>query len=108
MTDAQEIVERQLAAYNDHDMDAFVATYADDVRVRLRDGTYLRGPDALRERYAAQFAEGRCQAEIVGRLTEGEWVVDHEIAHGLGDVPLRVLVAYRVRAGLIDRVNFLG
>ncbi|KAA2261946.1 hypothetical protein F0L68_14670 [Solihabitans fulvus] len=108
MTAPETVVERQLAAYNSHDLDAFAATYAADVRVNRRDGSHFLGRDALRQRYAEQFALGRCRAEIVGRLTEGDWVVDHEIAHGLADDPLRVLVAYRVRDGLIDRVDFLG
>ncbi|MCC9311852.1 hypothetical protein LN042_33140 [Kitasatospora sp. RB6PN24] len=46
--------------------------------------------------------------EIVGRLAEGDWVVDHEIAHGVAEQPVRVLVAYRVRDGLIDLVRFLA
>ncbi|KJY26043.1 nuclear transport factor 2 family protein [Streptomyces sp. NRRL S-495] len=108
MTEPREVVERQLAAYNSHDIDAFVATYAEDVTVHRADGSLLQGRQALRDRYAGQFAEGRCRAEIVGRLTEGDRVVDHEIAHGLADEPVRVLVAYRVREGLIDRVDFLG
>lgn len=108
MTEPQQVVEQQLAAYNRHDLDAFVATYAPDVRVARRDGSVLEGRAALRDTYAGQFAAGRCRAEIVGRLTEGDWVVDHEVAHGVADTPVRVLVAYRVRAGLIDRVDFLG
>lgn len=108
MTDPREVVELQLAAYNSHDIDAFVATYAEDVTINRADGSRLQGLQALRERYVGQFAEGRCRAEIAGRLTEGDWVVDHEIAHGLADDPVRVLVAYRVRGGLIDRVDFLS
>ncbi|WP_327066663.1 nuclear transport factor 2 family protein [Kitasatospora sp. NBC_01250] len=108
MTDPREVVEQQLAAYNSHDIDAFVATYAEDVVINRRTGSPLQGHQALRDTYTGQFAEGRCRAEIVGRLTEGDWVVDHEVAHGLADEPLRVLVAYRVREGLIDRVDFLG
>ncbi|WP_412542849.1 nuclear transport factor 2 family protein [Longispora sp. K20-0274] len=108
MTDPQTIVERQLAAYNSHDLDAFAATYAPDVHVNRRNGSQILGRDALRERYADQFARGRCRAEIVGRLAEGDWVVDHEVAHGIADDPVRVLVAYRVRDGLIDRVDFLS
>jgi hypothetical protein len=108
MSDPREVVEQQLAAYNSHDVDAFVATYAEDVVVRRRDGSRLQGHQALRDTYAGIFAEGRCRAEILGRLGEGDWVVDHERAHGLADQPIRVLVAYRVREGLIDRVDFLG
>lgn len=108
MTDPREVVERQLTAYNRHDIDAFTATYAQDVVVRRRDGSRLEGRHALRDAYTPQFTQGRCRAEILGRLVEGAWVVDHELAHGLADEPVRVLVAYRVREGLIDRVDFLG
>ncbi|WP_368862072.1 nuclear transport factor 2 family protein [Catenulispora pinistramenti] len=108
MTDPREAVEQQLAAYNSHDLDAFAATYAEDVVVNRRDGSRLQGRPALRDQYAGQFAEGRCRAEILARISEGDWVVDHELAHGLADDPIRVLVAYRVRDGLIDRVDFLG
>ncbi|GGR11053.1 steroid Delta-isomerase [Streptomyces netropsis] len=108
VTDPREVVEQQLAAYNSHDIDAFVATYAEDVLVRRRDGSRLQGRHALRDSYAPQFAEGRCRAEILGRLSEGDWVVDHELAHGLADDPIPVLVTYRVRGGLIDRVDFLS
>ncbi|MEZ0106056.1 hypothetical protein ABH920_000037 [Catenulispora sp. EB89] len=108
MIDPREVVEQQLAAYNSHDIDAFVATYAEDVVVNRSDGSRLEGRQALRDKYAGQFVEGRCRAEILARLSEGDWVVDHEVAHGLADDPVRVLVAYRVRDGLIDRVDFHG
>ncbi len=108
MTDPRTVVEQQLTAYNSHDIDAFVATYAEDVLVNRRRSEPLQGRQALRDAYTAQFAAGRCRAEILGRLTEGDWVVDHELAHGVADEPVRVLVAYRVREGLIDRVDFLG
>jgi hypothetical protein len=108
VTEPQAVVERQLTAYNSHDLEAFVATYAPEVTVNRPDGSRLTGHDALRARYGPLFAAAQCRAEIVGRLTEGEWVVDHEIAHGVRPDPVRVLVAYRVRDGLIDRVDFLG
>ena len=108
MTEPRKVVEQQLAAYNSHDIDAFAATYAEDVLVNRRRGDQLHGRQAVRDAYVGQFSEGRCRAEILGRLTEGDWVVDHELAHGVADDPIRVLVAYRVREGLIDRVDFLG
>ncbi|MDH6109855.1 hypothetical protein P3T36_005344 [Kitasatospora sp. MAP12-15] len=108
MTEPRDVVEQQITAYNSHDIDAFVATYAEDITIHRADGSQLQGRQALRDRYAGQFVEGRCRAEIVGRLSEGDWVVDHEVAHGLADDPVRVLVAYRVREGLIDRVDFLS
>ncbi|MFE5549843.1 nuclear transport factor 2 family protein [Streptomyces sp. NPDC056534] len=103
-----DVVERQLTAYNDHDLDGFADAYAEDVRITYPDGNMLEGRQAVRQAYAGLFTEGRCHAETTGRLTEGDWVVDHETAHGISPGPLRVLVAYRVRDGHIDRAVFLG
>lgn len=100
------VVERQLDAYNAHDLDAFVGTYAPDVTIEQSDGGVISGREELRASYAEQFAQRRCRAEITARMTEGDWVIDHETAHGLADEPVRVLVAYRVRDGLIDAVRF--
>ncbi|GAA4024300.1 nuclear transport factor 2 family protein [Allokutzneria multivorans] len=108
MIDPASVVDRQLAAYNEHDLDAFLATYAEDVRLSMSEGRTVRGRDQLRGLYEEQFAQRLCRAEVVGRLVERGWVVDHEVAHGLGGEPHRVLVAYRVREGLIDRVRFLS
>lgn len=41
-------------------------------------------------------------------MAERDWMIDHEMAHGLADEPIRVLAAYRVRAGRIDRVHLFG
>ncbi|GAA4875167.1 hypothetical protein GCM10023235_63030 [Kitasatospora terrestris] len=73
-----------------------------------RDGSRWEGREALREPYVRQFAQGRCRARITGRLAEGDWVVDREVAEGVAEEPVRAPVAHRVRDGLIERVDFLG
>ena len=103
---AEAVVERQVEAFNAHDLDGFCACYSDDVVVIDGDGNYmLRGMKAFREHYRKQF-EGDASGEIVGRLSAGSWVVDHEIARLAGQT-LEGLVAYRVRGELIDRVHFM-
>ncbi|MER6074380.1 hypothetical protein ABT187_37285 [Streptomyces sp. NPDC001817] len=107
MTDAQEIVERQLAAYNDHDMDAFVATYADDVRVRLRDGTWLRGATLCgngMQPSSPKAGAGRRSSAGSPRAS-GWWTTRSPT--GWATFPF-VSWSPIVCAGLIDRVNFLG
>lgn len=106
-TDPEKVVERQLAAFNAHNLEDFAATYAPTVRYERREGAILRGRDAIIAAHADLFNAGRCRAETVSRLVEGSWVVDHEITHGIAADPVRALVAYRVRDGLIDRVHFL-
>jgi hypothetical protein len=99
-------VERQVEAYNTHDLDRFCACYSDDVVVVDGDGNQmLGGMEAFRERYRQQFA-GDATGEVVARVSAGPWVVDREIAR-LGEQTLEGLVAYRVRGELIDRVHFL-
>jgi dienelactone hydrolase len=102
-----EVVSRQLEAYNRHDIEAFLATFAPNVKMYNRDGTMMSGRRALRETYGPRLAARRCRAEIVNRIAEGSWVVDQEIAHGIEPQPIRVLAAYRVFEGLIAEVRFL-
>ena len=97
----------QLEAYNRHDLEAFLAAFAPNVRMYSRDGSVMSGRRTLRETYGPRLATGRCRAEIVNRIAEGNWVVDQEIAHGIEPQPIRVLAAYRVVEGLIAEVRFL-
>jgi uncharacterized protein (TIGR02246 family) len=102
----EAIVERQVEAYNAHDLDGFCACYSDDVVVVDGDGNeMLSGMEGFRERYRQQFA-GDATGEVVGRVSAGSWVVDHEIARPGGQT-LEGLVAYRVHGDSIDRVHFL-
>jgi dienelactone hydrolase len=103
-----EVVSRQLEAYNRHDLEQFLATYAPNAVMHSRDGRTLTGRRALREVYGPRLAAGKCRAEIVNRIAEGGWVVDHEIAHGIEPEPIRVLAAYRVLDGLIAEVRFFA
>jgi hypothetical protein len=101
-------VAAQVSAYNACDVEAFVACYTEDAVVADGEGTVtLQGRDAMRAAYGEVFAAHPDQrAEIVDRLRAGEWTVDHERVHR-GGRTLDVLVAYRVRGGLIDRVSML-
>src|SRR5688572_9606731 len=82
------VVQRQIAAYNAHDLEAFLATYAEDVELERSDGDVTVGREAMADRYGQLFAAGRCRAEVSGRMRQGEWIVDHETAHGLGPEPV--------------------
>lgn len=106
--DCEMVVERQIAAYNAHDLEAFLATYAEDVQFERGNGEVSVGRETMASRYGELFAAGRCRAEITARMRQGEWIVDHETAYGLGPEPVRVIVAYRVRGGVIDRVRFMA
>lgn len=110
---AARVVQDQLDAYNVQDLDAFTATYADDVEVADASTGQLRlkGRRALREWYGEMFRKfPRSNCRIAERRTQGEGVVlDHEIITGRGPDrpdPWDVgWVRYEVESGLIRRVT---
>lgn len=108
MEPPETVVAEQVMAYNEHDLERFVETYAKDVEVVGRDGQVVRGHTGLRQTYGPLFASGTAHADILGRLSCGEWVVDHERASASGRPSIEVLVAYRVSAGRIASVRMLG
>jgi len=94
-----DLVQRQLDAYNAHDLEAFSACFAEDVRIhRMPDpAPALVGREALRAYYAAhRFSIPGLRAELRGRIAMGAVVIDHEHVHGLGDAPMEVAAVYRV------------
>jgi hypothetical protein len=106
----ERIVQTQLEAYNRHDIDAFVATYAPGVRGYLYpDHATFVGLDSLRAGYAHFFATAPAvRATVLRRIVQGRYVIDHEELTGLPDGRTQRAVAiYEVRDGLIATVRFL-
>ena len=105
---ANEIVERQIDAFNRQSLDDFMACFTDSAEL-LIDGTVAAsGHEALRDVYGRQFAGTPLHATVLSRMTQAEWVVDRELAVGPDGTTMTVLVLYRIREGLIDRVDFVG
>lgn len=102
-------VDAQLAAYNAQDVDAFVACFAEDVVLEDGAGTVIStGRAAMRENYARMFATyPQNRAEILYRIVQGQYVVDHERITGRAPAPSFAVAIYRIQAGLIQHVRFL-
>ncbi|MFG1908910.1 nuclear transport factor 2 family protein [Kribbella sp. NPDC048928] len=104
-TAAARAVAREHAAYAAHDLEAFLAMYSPTARIRLADGSELKGRRFLREFYRPRFDAGRCKTEIIQKLTLGEWVVEHVLTYDEG-AAVPQLALYRVSEGLITDVEF--
>lgn len=105
-----EIVQRQLDAYDIGDIDAFLATYTDDVEVYDHPSTLLmRGHVAMRETYSKLFASApELKTHISQRIAHGAFVIDYETVTGIPGGGSRSVVAiYEIRDGLIARVWFV-
>lgn len=104
-------VDAQLAAYNAHDVDAFMLCYSTDCVVDDGDGLrLLTGHVEMRARYVALFQNSpKLHCEIVSRMSVGDYVIDEESITGRVPDLRRAVVIYRVdrSSGLIDHVRFL-
>jgi len=102
-------VQRQLDAYNAHDLERFLAEYADDVQVFRMPATepVLSGKQAFGEHYANnRFNLPKLHARLVNRIVSGDVVVDHEEVTGLADGSLTAVAVYKVVDGRIRTVWF--
>lgn len=98
----EQIVQRQVNAYNHHDAHVFAETYATDA-IAYRTGDVLRSRTAIESAYSKAFAEHPdLHAEIVEREVRGHAVVDRERVSGFVDGrTVEATVTYEVRDGLI-------
>jgi hypothetical protein len=107
MSEVAKVVQRQLDAYNAHDLQAFVATYSDDVLVYKVPATSpaISGKQKLSEFYRdSRFNLPNLHAELLHRSVVGNKVIDHERIVGLRNEPVDAVAAYVVSDGLIQSI----
>ena len=107
----EDFAQRQLDAYNDRDLERFVAQYTDDIEVyRLPSAeAVLVGKAAFAEHYRTQrFNLPNLHAELRNRMVFGNKVIDHERVIGLGDVAQEVAAIYEVNPQGICKVWFVS
>ncbi len=113
MSEATDVVDRQIAAFRDRDLERFLGFYAAGVKVRDFDGNMLMdGLEAMRGQYGPLFRDSpELGVQIPRRMAAGQYVIDEEDISGfiLAGFPtvMRAVVVYRVRDGLIHDVVFL-
>ena len=102
-------VEAQFAAYNAHDLDAFLACFAPDFKgYRMPTETpSLVGKEALRAFYAEhRFNNPLLKAELLSRTVMGNKVFDHELIYGLSPEPIESVAVFEVEDALIQTAWF--
>lgn len=107
-----DLIQRQLDAYNAHDLDALLATYAEDANLFEHPATLLAsGHSQLRARFALRFQEPNLHARLLHRVLIDRFVIDHErvtrtFPEGPGTIEL--IVTYEVVDGKIINAWFLA
>jgi hypothetical protein len=100
--DSAAIVQRQLDAYNSRDIEALLATYADDAEVFEHPSTLLAsGAAALRERFTARLKEPNLYARLLSRTVIDYEEVFRTFPEGSGS--LRLIMIYEISGDRIAR-----
>lgn len=104
----EQIVQRQVNAYNARDIDAFLDTYSTDVEVFNEQGEMtMKGQDRMREVYASMFERiTNLYCEIENRIVINNKVIDKEKVR-INDRYLNAVALYEVTDGKISKVTFI-
>src|SRR6185369_16448285 len=105
------VVQRQLDAFNARDVEAILATYAEDARQFEHPAKLLAsGMAELRERFATRFKETNLHADLIERLVMGGVVIDHEkVTRTFPEGPgyIELVAIYEVSNGRIANAWFI-
>ena len=103
------LVQQQLNAYNAHDLEAFLAPYADDIELYTTNGKLqMKGKENMRKQYAFITKMPNLYCRLVNRIVAGNTVIDHEeIWLGTNSSNLLYAAAvYLIEKGKISKVYF--
>ncbi len=102
-----DLVNSQLDAYNRLDIDDLLKTYSDEVEFREFETNQLllRGHEEVRHHHLQKLFNCDLHAEIVSRISIGDYVFDHEAVTGLHkDTIVEAICIYKCFNGLIEKI----
>ncbi len=104
----QQVVQRQVNAYNARNIDAFMSTYADSIKVyNFPKEIIMDGKEQVRDRFQKIFDKvPNLYCEIKNRIVLGNKVVDREYVR-FNEKYSNVIAVYEVIDGKISKVTFI-
>jgi hypothetical protein len=102
-----EFAEQQLAAYNAHNLEAFVTPYAEDVEIYdlSTNKLQVKGKEAMRKHYSFLSEVEILYCNLLNRIVDGNFVIDHEEIITKNGKRYGVAI-YEIKDGKIVRVWF--
>lgn len=111
MNPVEQIVARQLEAYNARDIDAFMALWADDAQCFEHPAKPLaQGAAEIRARHEARFKEPNLHARLLHRMSVGNTVIDREVVTRMfpdGPRMIDVIAIYEIARDKIAKAWFV-
>lgn len=108
--DAAKLVQQQLDAYNQRDIEAFLKPYSDSVKIYNHPNQLIMsGKDKMRANYEGMFANTPdLHCTLMNRMVLGNVVIDQESVIFQKDAaPLEVMAMYKIENGKIAEVYFI-
>lgn len=103
----EQLVQQQLNAYNAHDLDAFLAPYADDVELYQFPAKLIyKGKDKMRPDYMFITKTPGLYCRILERIVQDNMIVDHEEVTWTGGKAVHAVAIYVIEKGKIAKVYF--
>lgn len=106
---AEQIVQKQVEAYNQKDLNAFMDCYSDDVKIYTFPHTLdVEGKAKMREQFAQFFNSAQTlHCTIVKRIVKGNRIIDEESVQ-YNTTTFSGVAIYEVKDGKIISVTFLN
>ncbi len=102
-----ETVNLRMQAYNDHDLDVFLSTYAEDVEIfTYPDRSLGKGKKRIKNLFEEMFQEASLRVDIHHQIAKDSYVINHETVVS-GDETTEYVSIYEVRKGRIQSVRFV-
>jgi len=102
-----EVVNLRMQAYNEHDLDTFLSTYAEAVEIyTYPDRSLGKGKKHIKSLFEDVFQEGSVHVDIHHQIAKDGYVINHETVVS-GDKQTEYVSIYEVRKGLIRSVRFV-
>lgn len=105
----EELANEQLEAYNNRDIEAFLGSYSDSVKVYNDQGEMLyEGKEIMRAQYGNMFVNTPdLNCNLLNRIAVNNTVIEHEeVTFGEGR-KIYAIVMYKVADNKIQEVYFL-
>lgn len=104
----EKIVQIQVEAYNNRNIDAFLATYDDNIKIYDFPNTFrYEGKEKMRKIYSSLFKEvPNLLCEIKKRIIMGNKVIDEEYVR-VNDEFVSAVAIYEVKNNKIIKVTFI-
>lgn len=105
---AYALVQRQLNAYNGHNLEAFLEPYADDVEIyQFPSKLQMKGKEQMRKAYEFITKTPGLHCQLQNRIIQGNTVIDHERVWGFGGQAVEAVAIYETSGGKIRKVYFV-